>query len=431
MSDDGSSLQGEEILNLREIIRAFIRKIRIVLYVALALVGWMPLEAQGGPQRPELRVSRIDRDIRIDGRLDEPEWSSADSIANLTQIDPVEGARPTGTTVVRVLATADALIVGIRADDPEPHRITSFARERDASLGNEDHVRIVLDTYLDGRSGYVFMVNPNGSRFDALITSNGEGEDSNWDSVWEAATSRGANGWSAEIRIPAKSLLFRRGLSEWGFNVQRRIQRLQENDRWASPDRDVKINQMSRGGLLTGIPPFDLGVGLSVRPSVKGSIGIPAAGVAVRRENDASLDATQRVGANTLASLTVNTDFAETEVDTRRTNLTRFPLFFPEKRTFFLEGSDIFAFGLGTGDDVRPFFSRRIGLLSGTEVPLDVGTKVNGRQGGTNYGALIVRTGDVDTLRTESTMGVIRVKQNVLNESSVGVIGSFGDPLGR
>ena len=408
-----------------------IRRIRIRWCVALALVGWMPLEAQGGPQRPELRVSRIDRDVRIDGRLDEPEWSSADSIANLTQIDPIEGARPTGTTVVRVLATADALIIGIRADDPEPHRITSFARERDASLGSEDHVRIVLDTYLDGRSGYVFMVNPNGSRFDALITNNGEGEDSNWDSVWEAATSRGASGWSAEIRIPAKSLLFRRGLSEWGFNVQRRVQRLQENDRWASPDRDVKINQMSRAGLLTGIPPFDLGVGLSVRPSVKSSIGIPAAGVAVRRENDASLDATQRVGANTLASLTMNTDFAETEVDTRRTNLTRFPLFFPEKRTFFLEGSDIFAFGLGTGDDVRPFFSRRIGLLSGSEVPLNAGLKVNGRQSGTNFGALVVHTGDLDTLPTENTMGVIRVKQNVLSESSVGVIGSFGDPLGR
>jgi hypothetical protein len=433
MSDNISSAPREEILSLQGVIRAVIREIRIKPYVALALVAWMPLDAQEGPDRPRLRVTPSKSDIRVDGRLDEPEWSSADSIANLTQIEPVEGARPTGTTVVHVLATADALIIGIRADDPEPQRITSFARERDAVLSSEDHVRIVLDTYLDGRSGYVFMVNPNGSRFDALITSQGEGEDSNWDSVWEAATSRSAGGWSAEIRIPARSLLFRPGLSEWGFNVQRRIQRLQETDRWASPDRDVKINQMSRAGLLTSIPPFDLGVGLSVRPSVKGSAGMPAPGANVRHENDASLDVTQRVGANTLASLTVNTDFAETEVDTRRTNLTRFPLFFPEKRTFFLEGSDIFAFGLGTGDDVRAFFSRRIGLVSDseTEVPLDVGMKVNGRHAGASYGALVVRTGNVDTLPTESTLGVIRLKQNVLSESSVGVIGSFGDPLGR
>jgi hypothetical protein len=390
----------------------------------------MPLWAQQ-PARPQLRVAPISRDVRLDGRLDEPEWVSADSISNLEQIEPVEGAQPNGKTVVRVLASADALIIGIRADDPDPAAITSFARERDANLSNEDHIRLVLDTYLDGRSGYVFIVNPNGARFDALVTNQGEGEDANWDAVWEAATARTATGWSAEIRIPAKSLLFRQGLSRWGFNVQRRIQRLQETDRWASADRDVKINMTSRAGLLTAIPRFDLGVGLNVRPSLHASAGIPAPAANVQKDFEPSLDVTQRLGANTLASVTGNTDFAETEVDTRRTNLTRFPLFFPEKRTFFLEGSDIFAFGLGTGDDVRAFFTRRIGLFSGSEVPLDAGVKVNGRQRGASYGALIVRTGGLDTLPTDNTMGVVRVRQNVLSESSVGIIGGFGDPLGR
>jgi hypothetical protein len=389
------------------------------------------LLAQDVSSRPTLRVSRVNADLRIDGRLDEPAWAGTDSIATLTQIEPVEGAPTTGTTVVRVIATADALIVGIRAGDPEPSRITSFARERDANLSNEDHLRIVLDTYLDGRSGYVLIVNPNAARFDALVTNQGEGEDANWDAVWEAATARDGAGWSAEIRIPIKSLLFKPGLTQWGFNVQRRIQRLQEMQRWASPDRDVKINMTSRAGLLTDIPAFDLGVGLSVRPSLAASSGIPAPGARAKTDADPSLDVTQRLGANTLSSLTVNTDFGETEVDTRRTNLTRFPLVFPEKRTFFLEGSDLFAFGLGTHDDVRAFFSRRIGLLSGQEVPLDAGLKVNGRQGGTSYGALVVRTRAVDTLPTENAMGVVRVRQNVLRESSVGVIGSFGDPLGR
>jgi len=387
--------------------------------------------------RPALRAGTLAGAISLDGRLDEPAWLAADSVADLTQIEPTEGAAPAGRTVVRVLAGTDAIFVGVRADDPEPSRMTSFARERDASLDNEDHIKLVLDTYLDGRSGYVFAVNPNGARYDALVVNQGEGENANWDALWQAATARTATGWSAEIRIPVKSLLFRRGLSEWGLNVQRRIQRLQETDRWASPDRDVKINMTARAGFLTGLPPFDLGVGLSVRPSLVLGTGKPGPGDGWRDERDISLDATQRIGGNSLASLTVNTDFAETEVDSRRTNLTRFPLFFPEKRTFFLEGSDIFDFGLGLGGssgrgaDLLPFFSRRVGLLSGQEVPLQAGLKVNGREGGTSIGALIVRTGDLDSIPTGNAMAVVRVRQNILRESSVGAIVTAGDPLGR
>ena len=414
---------------------------RTARVISLVVVIAAPLAAQPTPPgaaasgavgaRPTLRIGTANGALRLDGILDEAAWTAADSIADLTQIEPVEGGRPTGRTVVRVLASGDAIVVGVRADDPEASRITSFARERDAALGNEDHIRLVLDTYLDGRSGYIFVVNPNGARYDALVANQGEGENANWDAVWEAATARTPNGWSAEVRIPVKSLLFRRGLTEWGFNVQRRVQRLQEHDRWASPDRDVKINMTSRAGLLTDVPSFDLGLGLSVRPAVTVSAGQPAPATRMRSEQDVSLDMTQRLGANTLASLTLNTDFGETEVDTRRTNLTRFPLVFPEKRTFFLEGSDIFDFGLGTNDDVRAFFSRRVGLLSQREVALDAGLKVNGRQGGTSYGGLVVRTGALDTLPTDNTMGVIRIKQNVLGESSAGVVASVADPLGR
>ena len=382
-------------------------------------------------QQISLRATNSAGEIHVDGRLDETAWMAADSISDLTQVEPAEGARPSGRTVVRVLVTSDAIVFGFRNEYASGTPVVAYARERDAILTNEDHVQLVLDTFRDGRSGYVFAVNANGARYDALVSNQGEGENANWDAVWEARTARTPNGWSAEIRIPLKSILFRRGLTEWGFNVQRRLQRAQETDRWASPDRDVKINQTSRAGLLVAIPSFDLGVGLSVRPSITASAGQPSPGARMRNEQDVSLDVTQRLGANTLGSLTVNTDFGETEVDTRRTNLTRFPLVFPEKRTFFLEGSDVFDFGLGTGDDVRPFFSRRIGLLGGREVPLDAGLKVNGREGGTSYGALVVRTDDVDTLATENTMGVLRVQRNVLRESSVGMIGSFGDPVGR
>jgi hypothetical protein len=362
-------------------------------------------------------------------------WRSADSIPALTQVEPTQGAPATARTVVRVLAGPRELVFGVLAYDPVAGGIVSYSKAPDSDLQSEDHIRLVLDTFLDGRSGYIFAVNPGGARFDALVANQGEGENRNWDAVWEAATARFEGGWSLEIRIPVKSLIFGRGLRQWAFNIQRRIQRLQETTRWASPQRDIRIGQTSRAGLLTGLPDFDLGVGMSVRPSLTTGVGRPAPGADLDKTVHPSLDVTQRLGANLLASLTVNTDFAETEVDTRRTNLTRFPLFFPEKRTFFLEGSDIFDFGLGLepsfgGADLLPFFSRRIGLVSGEPVPLRVGAKVNGRAGGANLGALVVRTGTEEGIAPSATMAVVRVKQNVLGESSVGFLATAGDPLG-
>ncbi len=382
------------------------------------------------PNPASLRAGRLTDGIRLDGRLDEAAWSTADSIADLVQVEPTQGAAPSMRTVVRVLAAPDALVIGIRADDPDPAGIVAYARARDAELEEEDHVVVVLDTYLDGRSGYVFTVNPAGARRDAVVTNQGEEEDASWDAAWEAATARTPTGWSAEIRIPVRSLMFARGLTAWGFNVQRRIQRLQEIDRWAGPQRDWQVTQTSRAGRLTDLPVFDLGVGLSVRPALTGGGGRVSPAASFTDQEDASLDVTQRLGANALAQVTVNTDFAETEVDTRQVNLTRFPLYFPEKRTFFLEGADIFTFGSRLEEDASPFFSRRVGLMAGQQVPIRVGAKVHGRLGGTNFGALVVRTGALDTLAPASTMGVVRLRQNVLEESSVGVIGTFGDPQG-
>ncbi len=382
------------------------------------------------PTPPSIAAGRLTGSLKLDGILDEPVWQTTDSISNLVQVIPRQGAAPSARTVVRVLAAPDALLIGIRADDPDPAGIVGYARARDAELEEEDHVVVVLDTYLDGRSGYVFTVNPAGARRDAIVTNQGEDEDSNWDAAWEAAAARTARGWSVEIRIPVRSLMFGRGLTEWGFNVQRRIQRLQETDRWASPAQDWQVTQVSRAGRLTGLPAFELGVGLSVRPAVTGGGGKSAPGARFSDREDVSLDVTQRLGANALAQLTVNTDFAETEVDTRQVNLTRFPLYFPEKRTFFLEGTDIFTFGSRLEEEVSPFFSRRIGLVNGQPVPIRAGGKIHGRLGDTNFGALVVRTGSVDSLAPDATMGVVRIQQNVLEESSVGAIGTFGDPQG-
>ncbi len=383
-------------------------------------------------ERPRLLVGRLGAAHRVDGVLDEPEWAAAPAAAELVMVEPRQGARPHGRTLLRVLAGPMALVFGIRCEDPEPSGIVSFTKERDGDFESEDHVAVVLDPFQDGRSGYVFAVNPGGARFDALVQPGGERVDRNWDGQWEAGTSRDASGWTAEIRIPVEILSFRRGHAEWSLNLERRVQRLQETDRWASPRQDYTVFQTSRAGTLEGLPEFDLGLGLSVRPSLVGGFRDPSPEAPAEGTLEPSLDATQRLGPNALASLTVNTDFAETEVDARRTNLTRFPLFFPEKRTFFLDAADIFSFGVGLGgESLLPFFSRRIGLVQGQEVPILAGLKTTGRASGTNFGGLVVRTREEELVAPAATMGVLRVQQNVLAESRVGVIATAGDPLGR
>lgn len=390
----------------------------------------------------ELRAAPLAEALVIDGVLDEPAWLNAEAAADFLQADPIEGAPPSGITRVRVLAGPKAIVIGIECDDPNPAGIVSFSKQRDAVLGNEDHVRVVLGPFLDGRSGYVFAVNPGGARYDALIEPGGESDNPNWDGIWEAGTKRTDRGWTAEIRIPIETLAFKPGVHEWHFNVERRIQGRLEIDRWASAERQFRVTQTSRAGRLTGLPNFALGLGVSVRPSLTTGGGIRSNRSPFRCLNDSenvlsrcvgpSLDVTQRLGANVNSSLTINTDFAETEVDTRRTNLTRFPLFFPEKRTFFLEGSDIFSFGLGLNQDVIPYFSRRIGLVGGAEVPIIAGGKLNGRAGQTNFGGLAVGTNDQPgVVPDNSFMGVSRVKQNLWRESWIGGIATVGDPLGR
>ena len=389
-----------------------------------------------GSLRPTLAAGALQGKLRLDGVLDEPAWASATAIQGLTMTEPHEGGTPVAGTRVRVLADAHHLVIGVVALDPDPAGIVSTSKARDPELRSEDYVKVVLDPFLDGRTGYVFAINPGAARYDALVsrTSHG-GEDSQWDAVWEARTARSAEGWSAEIRIPLKSLTFDASLDRWGFNVERRVERLQEVSRWASATRDAEVSQTSRAGLLTGLPEFDTGLGLTVRPAVVPSVAKAGEGAEWESDVEPSLDVFQRLGSNLTAMATVNTDFAETEVDTRQTNLTRFPLFFPEKRSFFLEGSDLFSFGIGLtqwrSSDIVPFFSRRVGLYEGTSVPLEVGGKVTGRVGGTSIAGLVLHTGDVEGVTDPSTMGAFRVRQNVLEESTVGVIGTFGDPTGK
>jgi hypothetical protein len=404
-----------------------------LLFVALTIALY-PVGAGGQSldDSPSARVGTASGNIRLDGLFDESAWLGIELISDFTMIEPSEGTPPTVGTTVRVLVRPTEIFIGIVCEDPDAEGIVSFTKQRDGSLRNEDNIKIVLDTFLDGRSGYVFQINPGGARYDALINPGGENENSNWDGIWMAATHRDATGWSAEIWIPTQTLSFKKDLNTWYFNIERRVQRLQETDRWASPRRDWKLTQTNRAGRLTNLPVLTQGRGLAVRPAVTGGGGINGAGQRVDKTADASLDIAQRLGPNLISSLSINTDFAESEVDTRRTNLTRFPLLFPETRTFFLEGSDIFQFGLGIGNDVIPFFSRRIGLVAGREVPILFGTKINGRIGKTAVGGVVTRTRDDGRgLVPPVTLGSARIKRNIWAESSVGIVATLGDPLGR
>jgi hypothetical protein len=403
------------------------------LVVALAPAPSAGAQSHSPAARVQLATGRLTGAIHVDGRLDEPAWLGADSIGGLTQIEPVEGASPPGRTVIRVLADAGSIAIGIVCENPPGVPLVSYAKARDSELGLEDHIRLMVDTFQDGRTGYVFAVNPTGARYDALVANQGEGENSNWDGIWQSATTMTATGWVLEIRIPIRTLSFPAGADRWRFNVQRRIQSTQETDRWAGARRDWKLGQSEHAGELVGLPRFELGWGLAVRPAVRTVASVPAPSARVDGKVDLSADVTQRVGTDLTGSLTVNTDFAETEVDARRINLTRFPLFFPEKRTFFLEGADLFDFGTGSTEDIVPFFSRRIGLVGeeGFTAPLRVGAKLTGRIDRTRLGALITRMGAVPGISPRGTVGAVRLSQNVLRESSVGVIGTFGDPLGR
>lgn len=408
--------------------------------LVVCLMGFLDIGfLQGKVIEPALKTEitplESSESVKLDGRLLEPIWQRAIPIGSLTMVEPDEGGAPTEETEVCLAATLNALYIGIMCYDREPDRIVSHTMKRDAELRGEDHIKIVFDTFLNGRTGYVFAVNPNGARYDALITQEGERENKEWDGIWEAATHKSDEGWSVEIYIPIKTLRFQTRLSRWGFNAERRIQRLLETDRWANPNRNFKVTHVSQAGQITGIPAFEQGLGLTIRPYVRGDRIKESQGEPFENTGTAGLDVMKNFGGNVTGLLSLNTDFAETEVDTRRVNLTRFPLFFPEKRTFFLEGSDIYEFGLGMGFhhtmDLIPFFSRRIGLVEAEVAPLDVSIKATGGVSRFSFGALDVVTRPVDDLAPRANLLAARGYQNIWRESKLGFIVTAGDPLGR
>jgi hypothetical protein len=390
----------------------------------------VPPKAQGrarAANKPLAAATATEEPIRLDGILSEPAWQTATPIGPLIQREPREGATATEETEVRVLFTANALYFGIVCHDRTPSGIVSTQLTRDAVLEVDDSIVVILDPFLDNRNGFFFQVNPAGARSDGQVSNNAEELSREWDGIWNAAARITEAGWAAEIEIPFKTLRFKPGQTVWGLNVERRIKRLNETDRWSAPSQDVWISNLSEAGRLEGLVGIHQGRGLDIRPYASAG-----------EENSdgtfqAGFDIFKNLAPNLNASITVNTDFAETEVDERQINLTRFPLFYPEKRAFFLEGAGVFdVAGLGGFHiDLLPFFTRRIGLYEGQHVPILAGAKVVGRQSDYNIGILDVQTRDLkDSPLTGQNLLAARVSRNLFTQSWIGAIVTNGNPAG-
>jgi len=384
---------------------------------------------------------------QIDGRLDEDVWSQAALVEDLHQVFPQEFVQPSERTEVRVFYTEDSLYVGARMHESDPTQITDRVLRQGQSLAADDVFALILDPYLDRRNGYRFEVNPNGVRWEGLFQNINEIE-GNWEGIWEARAQRDEQGWTAEIRIPFQSLSFNPGSTEWGINFNRIRRRSNESIAWSSYNREINP---SVAGTATGINNLRQGMGLDVVPSMTiarrrtfGPAGMEETAY------EPQLDVFYKVTPQLNASLTLNTDFSATEVDDRQVNLTRFNLFFPEKRDFFLRDVDIFEFGQigsggfnatsGTGSaaatnparqSARPFFSRRIGLSgAGAPVGINGGVKLSGRVGDWNVGTLMINQDEgfgVD----QQNIFVGRTVLNVGERTQVGAIVTDGNPRGN
>jgi hypothetical protein len=401
-----------------------------VLFALRWVAPAVPLAAQVHAP-PELRVLRLapGASVAIDGELDEPFWKSAPAAANFRQREPVLGAAASEQTEVRIAIDGHAIYVAVLARDSRPDQLVARILQRDqvvrvsefeSSLRyrGDDVVAILLDPLHDRRSAYVFATNPNGAEFDALVSNDGKEMNADWRGVFQVASRRSTEGWTAEFAIPLRTLRYPAdSTAVWGFNVVRYLARANEESLWTSWGRDPEgFHRVSNGGHLVGIGALPRpGLNLEVKPYLLagGSRDVDAVPIDDGRL-EAGLDLKTEVAPGLLLDLTVNTDFAQAEVDDERINLTRFGLFFPEKRDFFLENAGIFEFGFRSAFEPPPFlmfFSRRIGVADDGPVPLLGGLRLTGRAGRQSIGVLNVVTEPAFGVPRQNH-AVIRVKRD-------------------
>jgi hypothetical protein len=406
----------------------------------------VPINYETARLERRLQAVRAAGAIALDGAMDEPAWREAPIASHFLQNDPREGEPAAHDTEVRVLYDEDAMYFGVFAKDTEPGRIIVNDLKKDFNTEASDGFRIILDTFHDERNGYLFATNPAGAKWDAQMANEGRESNANWDGIWDVATRIIETGWVAEIRIPFRTLKFGEGdLQTWGVNFERRLRRLNEDSYWAPLPRIYDIQRVSLAGIVEGMSGVRPGKNLRFKPYALGSSNLVGAARA-DGSFDAGLDVKYGVTSGLTWDFTVNTDFSQVEADEQQINLSRFNLFFPEKRDFFLENSGIFLFGGGGGglggggggqgggggprqnasQDMRLFFSRRIGLSDDSqEIPILAGTRLTGRQGAYSMGLLNIqqREQDPEIGSTPATnFTAVRVRRDILANSDIGAV---------
>jgi len=382
------------------------------------------LDTEASRKRIEITRFVDEMEPVIDGVLDDDIWEKATVISDLHQFQPVDHGQPSEESQFYIAYTDRYFYVAARLYDSEADGIIARQLVQGGGLGSDDAFEFILDTFNNGRTGYHFQVNPNGIRREGVY-ENPNDLNRDWTGIWQVESRIDDNGWTAEVAIPFNTLNFDPETEDWGFTIARTIARKNEEMAWSSFNR--RINPTTTG-LISGIRDIRQGVGLDLIPSVimATSENYNAGGETDQRF-DPSLNLFYKITPNLTGALTFNTDFSATEVDNRQVNLSRFSLFFPEKRDFFLQDLDIFSFG-GLNQNGIPFYSRRIGLSRfGTPVDIDTGAKLTGRVGRWNVGGLAVRQGENDGLDAQNVF-VGRAAANILSESSIGAILTHGDP---
>ncbi len=384
----------------------------------------------GGSATKKIRAFRSATAINVDGILDEAAWQQAEVISDFIQQEPDVNEPATERTEVRVVLAGEALYFGVICFDSEPERIIGRERRRDNGFRDDDRFEIVIDTFHDHRNAFNFVTNPLAARFDALITDEGADVNRNWDERWWVEAKITDSGWTLEIEIPLSTLRAPSEASQWGINFRRFIRRKNERVLWTAWDRDFSFFQVSQAGHLEGMEGVKTGLRARIQPYLLGGFrytGLPDGTSRWENTSDVGLEVAKfGITPSLMAEVTANTDFAQVEVDAAVVNLTRFPLFFPEKREFFLERAGIFEFGLGgrRGGGVQRglqmYFSRRIGLTEDRRPrPVLGGVKLTGRLRNLDLGLLNVQTDRLEGL-PGSNYTVVRLKRNILARSNIG-----------
>jgi len=365
----------------------------------------------------------------IDGVLDDPAWQHAAGSDAFQEVYPGEGIAPSERTEFWVTYDADHVFVAVRCHDSAGLAgINAYSMQRDQNNGSDDLVRIVFDTFNRESDGYYFGLTAAGGKHDGLVQNRDESSNQ-WDGLWLGRVTRDAGGWSCEFAIPVKTLAFDPANDTWGFDVARQIRRKQETVRWANRVRAKSVFSLPDTGDLRGFTGLRQGRGLEFKPFASATARHNPRAGEKETEFKPGLDFVWHATPSLAAMLTFNTDFADADVDERQVNLGRFPLFFPEKRSFFTQDASLFTFA-GINQDPLPFFSRRIGLASdGSKVDLLAGAKLTGRAGPWTIGLLDVQTDDHAGVEGKNLF-VGRIAHQVLAESSVGLIATHGDPRG-